>query len=787
VELIAEVSLSLPFLGPFDYKVPIALTKQSFVGARVLVPFGPQKKIGWITALKDHSSVSKTRPILGLLDIKPIFWSKQLTFLDWVATYYLCQKAEVYEAALPGALKPKPKKTYLLGIPPEDLDPEKLAYLRQINGKEISLVSQASTSTQQTWVESGVKQGYLTQTYGAAQVEIKIDLLYQLGDQEIEARKGSKKSQLIDLFREQTELSLSQLKEGVKTAGPILKKMVSAGEVKTTQQWPIKTIHGQAFLPLNDEQATAYQTLNGQLGSFGAFLLKGVTGSGKTEVYLHLTRSVLEQGRQVLILLPEIALTHQVIRRFTERFGERIAVLHSQMAEQKRAQEWLKIRQGHADVVIGARSAIFAPLENIGLIVVDEEHDHSFKQQEAPFYNARDLSLKLGQMHKAVVLLGTATPSVESFQHCQTDKYRLLELNQRAVGSPPPELKIVNLKESARVKGVFYLSEQLYQRLREIKDQGLGSILFLNRRGYAACLSCKACDTPVLCPHCDIAMTWHKASNQLICHHCGERSYYPKQCKACKEKSFGLEGIGTQRVERDLKILFPQGRFLRIDRDTMANKLALSQAIQKIENQEVDFVIGTQMIAKGHDFPNIGLVAILFADLSLNIPDIRSSERSYQLFAQVSGRAGRKKDLNGEAWLQTYNPEHFAVQAAIKQNYLEFFKEEIGRRKELFMPPFVRLIQIRISDPSPPKAEESAKDFAEIIGIYQADLEFEMLGPEEAPISKINNRFYWHLLLRTNRPTELKALLDHVVPNRKSYNLKGSGRITIDIDPYLFL
>lgn len=787
MQQIAQISLALPFLGPFDYLIPEQLQGQVFVGARVLVPFGPQKRVGWVLKLSEETEVEKVRPLLGLLDHSPIFWDDQLVFLNWAAGYYLCQPAELYEAALPGALKPKPQEVFYCPQSAQSGADERSLYLCSVHLKEVQKTRKQGTEQQLQWLESALGNQEISQTFYNQPKELKQEETLELVNLVKPPKGGSKKAQLVELLEEKGSLGLTQIKEVIKSPSDVVKKMIAAGELRQVLQQPEKVIFQDAFLPLNSEQSAGLTTLSNHLGQFAAFVLKGITGSGKTEVYLHLAKAVLEQGKQVLILLPEIGLTHQAIQRFSGRFGKRIAVLHSQMAEQQRAQEWLRVKQGHADVVIGARSAIFAPLDNIGLIVVDEEHDHSFKQQESPFYNARDLSLKLAQMHQAIVLLGTATPSVESFQHCKNEKYQLIELTQRAVGSPPPQLKVIDLKESNRVKGVFYLSEALYQRLREIKDLGLSSILFLNRRGYAACLSCKACDTPVLCPNCDIAMTWHKASNRLVCHHCSQQGTYPRVCKACNEKAFGLEGIGTQRVERDLKILFPQARFLRIDRDTMSNRTALSEAIQKIENKEVDFIIGTQMIAKGHDFPNIGLVAILFADLSLNIPDIRSSERSYQLFAQVSGRAGRKEGLKGEAWLQTYNPDHFAVKAAIKQDYSEFFDEEIVRRRELSMPPFVRLLQIRISDPSPEKAAESAKELGEILDLYQENVGFELLGPEEAPVSRINNRFYWHILLRTNRPSELKALLAQVIPNKKSYQLKGSGRITIDVDPYLFL
>ena len=603
-------------------------------------------------------------------------------------------------------------------------------------------------------------------------------------------RTGSKKARLLELLQ-----AAPQTQEGlllqVEKAEATLRTLIKEGVLisKTLVPNPPQEVHHDQFLTLNPEQSGALVVLEEARlnGRFQAFLLKGVTGSGKTEVYLHLARSVIEAGRQVLVLLPEISLTPQAIARFEARFGQRLAVLHSQMSEGRRAQEWLKIKKGRVDLVIGARSAIFAPLENIGLILVDEEHDGSYKQQETPFYHARDLSLKLGVEHQALVLLGSATPSVESYHNAQTGKYKLLELHQRVDGSLPPKLQILGLKDLPRVKGVFYLTSLLYQKLQDNLAAGRQAILFLNRRGYAACLSCKACETPVLCSHCSIAMTWHQTKNQLICHHCGEQEFYPRKCKTCGETKFSLEGIGTQRVERDLKVLFPEARFLRMDKDSLGRRGSLEEAMGKIDRQEVDFIIGTQLIAKGHDFMHVGLVAILFADMSLNIPDFRSSERSYQLFAQVSGRAGRGEGDFGEAYLQTYNPTHHAIETAVNQDYTQFFALEERLRQELKFPPFSRFIQIRLSDPKEERAQEAAQALGDILRDYQRQLGFELIGPKQSEILKIADRYYWTLLFRTERPGSLKALLARVLLDKKAYHLKGSTRLSLDVDPYLLL
>ncbi|MDT8445936.1 MAG: primosomal protein N' [bacterium] len=788
--MIAIVSLNLPFLGPFDYLVPPELADQLVRGARLLVPFGPTERVGWLLGLAEESAVKGLKPILAIVEADPLFSPEQLDFLEWTAEYYACKPAEVFEAAIPAALKPKIKRQLNLKELPEGLQEEERAYLAQAQGSDPqNLKRKAKGQPLGELIKRGLSEGW-------AQVDYRIEVPLEAGTpwfkwlQRPESpAKRSKMAQVVEALGELEEFSLAQLERVVAKPASLIKKAVQEGNLQRLIK-PLElplNIQRNKFLPLSPEQQICQDALKEGMGTFGAFLLKGVTGSGKTEVYLQIAADVLEAGKNVLILLPEISLTPQAIRRFTERFGQSIAVLHSQMADGQRAQEWLKIKKGRVSVVIGARSAIFAPLKNLGLIVVDEEHDHSYKQQESPAYNARDLALKLGQDHQALVVLGSATPSVESYHNAQSGKYHLLELTKRITGTDPPKLQVIDLKEARRVKGVFYLSSQLYERLVENHEAGRQAILFLNRRGYAACLSCKACEAPVLCPRCDVAMTWHQGKGQLHCHHCGERSFYPKICKLCGETKFGLEGIGTERIERDLRILFPQARFIRIDRDTVTKRGSLEAAIAQVEAGEVDFLIGTQMIAKGHDFQHVGLVAVLFADLGLNIPDFRSSERGFQLFAQVSGRAGRGEGKLGEAWLQTYNPQHEAILAAVNQDYEGFYAFEAERRATLGMPPFSRWIQLRISDANAAKAAEGAQALGEILRDYQSSLGFEMMGPEPAPITKIADRYYWHLLFSTSRPKALKQLLLRVLPDRTSYDLKSSARISLDVDPYLFL
>ncbi|NQU64463.1 MAG: primosomal protein N' [SAR324 cluster bacterium] len=638
-------------------------------------------------------------------------------------------------------------------------------------------------------------QHIYTHTTGDAGLSYTDWLSYQFKSGEmVKVRKGSMTNQILDWFRSENELRLQTVLDRFPNAKPQINSLVKKGVLKKKRkQIPIgsspETIHTDLFIEPNTEQRVAIETLSSAIiqKTYRTFLLHGVTGSGKTEVYLYAVKETIQQGRTVLILIPEISLTPQAVSRFRERFGDRIAVLHSGMVEKERTQEWWKIKRKLCDIVIGARSAIFAPLANIGLIVVDEEHDTSYKQQESPFYNARDAAVKIASEQNGVAILGSATPSIESYFNLSSKKYTLLQLKKRVEQQSLPTFELIDLKKEQRQKGAFYLSQPLVQHLKEVLQNQKQALMFLNRRGYAAFLSCTSCELPVLCKNCSIALTWHRTQQRLICHHCGFSQSYPQNCPHCNEKSFNLEGIGTQRVERDLKLLFPEARFLRMDRDTVRKRGSLEINIDKINSRQVDFIIGTQLISKGHDFKHIGIVCIIFADMSLNIPDFRSSERSFQLISQVSGRAGRNETGSGLALIQSYNPDHFAFQTAINHDFTSFFSQEMQMRKELDNPPFTRQILIKISDKNPEKVEKSAATLGSILKKYAANSNFQVLGPMESPLQKINNRYYWQILIKSVEIVKAKNVLGDLLFNRKDWQVKTGSRISIDVDPMTML
>ncbi|MBU2648249.1 primosomal protein N' [bacterium] len=801
--MIVKVALSIPYTLPYDYEVPAEMIRQMKVGLRVLVSVGSRRMIGVAVEIMLSSDYEKLKPVLALIDREPVFSPRMLAFTKWISSYYLCCWGEVLDASLPAGLKPKVTKKIQIDmddIAGLSLDAHEEQWLNLIDGKGESEVLRNLEGENFSRLYAKLKKKkamrfVYSHSTGDAGTAFDDWLSYQAeaGDA-VAVRKGSQTDQILAWFRSEHELRLQTVLERFPKARPQINRLVAKRVLlQQKKEIPIgsrpSTVNLDLFIHPNAEQKAAIELILEAIHqkNYRTFLLHGVTGSGKTEIYLYAVKETIQQGQTVLVLIPEISLTPQAVRRFRERFGDRIAVLHSGMAEKERATEWWKIKRGLCDIVIGARSAIFAPLENIGLIVVDEEHDNSYKQQENPFYHARDAAVKIASDQGCVVLLGSATPSVESYFNVSNRKYDLLQLKNRVNRQTLPTSELINLKNEKRQKGAFYLSQHLVNRLKENLQHQKQALIFLNRRGYASFLSCVACEMPVLCRNCSIAMTWHRTRQRLICHHCGFSQPYPKTCPHCQESVFNLEGIGTQRVERDLKLLFPDARFLRMDRDTVRKRGALERYIDKINDKQIDFIIGTQLISKGHDFKHIGIVCIIFADMSLNIPDFRSSERSFQLISQVSGRAGRDEKLRGLALIQSYNPDHFIFRTAIEHDFLSFFNQELSMRRDLNNPPYVRQILIKVSDKNPDHAEQSAMALGGVLKDCATGADFQVMGPVESPLQKINNRYYWLLLIKSGEIGKAKSMLAGLFFGRKGWRAKAGSRISIDVDPMTML
>jgi len=802
-QMIVKVALNIPFTEPYDYQIPEELNLQINVGIRVLVSVGSRRMIGVVVEILSASKHDKLKPVLALIENEPVFDPRMLFFTKWISNYYLCSWGEVLDAALPTGLKPKVIKKIQVdttSISQLSLDPQEEEWLRSIVDKKESDILKNKKGEDYSHLYSKLKKKKIiyhiyTHTTGNSGLSYTEWLSYQpeYGDQ-VTVRKGSLTSQILQWFKSENELIRQTVLDRFPNASPQLNSLIKKKALlKSKKPIPVgscpSTINTDLFIQPNVEQRVAIDTILTAIKqkTYQTFLLHGVTGSGKTEVYLYAVKEAIQQGQTVLILIPEISLTPQAVSRFRERFGDRIAVLHSGMAEKERALEWWKIKRKLCDIVIGARSAIFAPLEDIGLIVVDEEHDTSYKQQEGPFYNARDAAVKIASERGCVALLGSATPSVESYFNLSSGKYTHLRLKNRVNRQSLPSFELIDLKKEERQKGAFYLSKHFITRLKGVLQRQKQALIFLNRRGYAAFLSCASCELPVLCQNCSIALTWHRTRQRLICHHCGFSQNYPQTCPHCHETVFNLEGIGTQRVERDLKLLFPNARFLRMDRDTVRKRGALERNIDKINDRQVDFVIGTQLISKGHDFKHIGIVCIIFADMSLNIPDFRSSERSFQLISQVSGRAGRDEKSVGLALIQSYNPGHYAFQTAIQNDFTGFFNQEMMLRRDLDNPPYIRQILIKVSDKNPGNVEISAVKLGSILKDSAVRSNFQVLGPVESPLQKINNRYYWQILIKSGEIGKAKRFIRDLLFNRKGWRVKAGTRISIDVDPMTML
>ncbi|HBI24679.1 MAG TPA: primosomal protein N' [Nitrospiraceae bacterium] len=533
---------------------------------------------------------------------------------------------------------------------------------------------------------------------------------------------------------------------------------------------PILTPHQEGVL------STIRESL--KKGDFSVHLLHGITGSGKTEIYMHSIDYVTKSGKSSIVLVPEIAITPQLITRFFARFKERVAVLHSGLTHNERIWEWLKIMEGKVDVIIGVRAAVFAPVKNLGLVVIDEEHEHSFKQEDGFRYNARDLAIMRAKLSRASVILGSATPSLESFYNTTTKKYIYLSLPERINRRPLPPVRIVDMRKK---EGFSIFTDELLEALKQRLNNGEQSLLFLNRRGFSPFLLCLDCGYSPECPNCSVSLTYHKSDNSLHCHYCDYRITPPDTCSKCSGHKFRAFGAGTQRVEEELKKIIPGIRVVRMDRDTTTKRHSHHQIFKSMENKEADVLIGTQMVTKGLDLPEITLVGVLFADSSLHLPDFRSAERTFQFITQVAGRSGRG-DKVGEVIVQTFNPDHYSIRYASMHDFEGFYKEESSFRKTLGYPPYKRLVRILIKGNNKELVESSAERFKAALDEKRRE-GTDILGPVPAPLIRIRGKFRWHIIMKANDSRTLNRIIKNSLKAFNASSKHKHGLIEIDVDP----
>jgi len=827
ITLFADIILPLPLPGYYTYRIPYEMNDIVKPGQRVVVQFG-QKKIYTGLIRKLHENVPKgytVKYIISVLDVIPIVNEKQFQFWEWIADYYMCNPGDVMHAALPPAFKLASESKVVIN-PDFDgdysqLNENELLVAEALLSRDSITVSEVSNITGlqkvipllKTLIEKNVvltleeiSERYKPkiETYVSLCEEYcKEDKLQKLFD-ELE-KKSFKQLQMLQLFLQSTgffnqfknELKRSELLKLPEITSVQLNALIKKGVFVLIDKEESRLKDTDAYssaedIVLSEQQSLALDNIKKGFSDKPVVLLHGVTSSGKTEIYIKLINEMIIEGKQVLYLLPEIALTTQIIYRLQKYFGDQAGVYHSKYNEHERVEIWNKIIKASDEktdhkykVIIGARSAIFLPFDNLGLIIVDEEHDSSFKQYDpAPRYNARDAAIYLAQKHNAVTLLGSATPAVESYYNAITHKYNLVEITERYGGIELPQILIANLKEEHRMKTMkSHFSSLLISSIEEALALKQQVILFQNRRGFSLRLECDICNYMPECKNCDVTLIYHKNKNLLMCHYCGYSTRVPDKCPACGAQSILMKGFGTEKVEEDLAIIFPDVKIERMDLDTTRSKNAYRRIINDFEDRRIDILVGTQMVTKGLDFDNVGVVGVLNADNMLSYPDFRSFERSFQLMAQVSGRAGRK-NTQGKVVIQTFNPKHPIIANVIYNDYIGMFNNQLRERNTFKYPPFYRLIKITLKHKEDKLLNEAAGFLAELL---RKTFGKRILGPEYPIVSRVKSLFLKDILLKIEKELpvnqskeKLKAIINNNFNKIEKYK---SIRIILDVDP----
>ncbi len=805
-EAFIEVAVALPVSGTFTYAVNQPQAALVAAGQRVLVPFGRRRVTGYVLGEAAADQQLKIKPILDLLDEVPFFPPTMIPFFRWIADYYLHPIGDVIRTALPAGVNVTETavgtltaagRAALLDGRADETEQAALKLLQESALRIKPLARALNMHPSGGFFRKLQKKGWIEmqRKLTGGRVRSKTERFVRVAeDAAAAANLTPQRKKILALLQTTGEMSLRDLVAAVPTTAATVKSMAQAGVVELFEQSVYRDPFGEtvdadaARLP-TDEQRHAISLVMQSLGrGFAGFLLAGVTGSGKTEIYMQLAQQAIDEGRTVLVLVPEIALISQMERRFRARFGDRIAVLHSGLSAGERYDQWLRIRGREAGIVLGARSAIFAPLTDLGLIVVDEEHDGSYKQETNLRYNARDLATVRAKLEDCVVLLGSATPSVQSYYNTTRGKLVEIHLEKRVEERPLPEITVVDLRESRDRRGLRrFLTDALTTEIDAVLGRGEQALLFLNRRGFASIAVCGECGESIKCKHCDISMTLHQAAAAYKCHYCGYSQPMAPACGICGSDRIRHLGLGTEKIEEALKKRFPEARVARMDRDTTGRKGSLVRILKDLHDGRIDLLVGTQMVAKGHDFPNITLVGIICADLSLSLPDFRASERSFQLLAQVAGRAGRGQ-IPGRVILQTYNPEHFSIVAARNQDFKAFYGEEIRFRKALNYPPFSRMIQFMVTGKDKKQTAAHAKQLGEFCRrLQQQNKEFsrsvEILGPIEAALTKIAGRYRWQMLAKGSAVRSLHRFVRTSMTEKPSLFQRHGVQVVVDVDP----
>ncbi|MBF0101495.1 MAG: primosomal protein N' [Desulfobacterales bacterium] len=798
-----EVAVPLPFHQTFTYQVPHHLIPHILPGKRVWVSFRQRHVTAYIIDISSvNPDYSTIKFIDEILDDVPLCPASLIPFIKWISQYYKYPIGEVFRDALPSGINKKEKT--VLHITDKGQATCLNDSIQQHERDILMQFSQAShgiNKIDQAKLTSMIQKGYLEKKTLVQNERTKPlhEMMVTLIRSDIpEDRYYQQRSIIIEYLKTKGQVSIKVLKKELPDHIGYISYLLKHGYITIHEQREYRDPFGEPIYPdaapeLTRDQAGIVQKLIENLNSgYHAYLLSGVTGSGKTEIYMTVANMALQQHKHVLVLVPEIALITQTERRFRARFGEQVAVLHSHLTDGQRLDQWMRILENKAPICIGARSAIFAPFEHVGLIIVDEEHDASYKQDSSLSYNARDLAVVRAKLHNASVILGSATPSIQSMYNVQTQKYQELVLKHRVTPHSLPQVHIVDLRTYEHIRGIGkYMTPPLVQAMQKTLAEHEQVLLFLNRRGFSNFLLCSDCGNTLKCRDCDISLTYHKQDTEYRCHLCGFSITKIPNCLHCGSGKIKNFGFGTEQLEHIIQSMFPKYRVARLDQDAVRVKGSLIQRLDEIRQKKIDIIIGTQMITKGHDFSSITLVGIICADLSLHFPDFRSCEKTFQLLAQVSGRAGRGQKP-GQVIMQTYSPDHYCIRSAQKQDVNAFYKDEMQARFRFKYPPFSRMILFKISG----KDSEKTKSHASYVYQCCNDLkqermqvygDIDLMGPIEAPIIKIASNYRWQLILKSGSVSALHEFTDRLIERYpKAWNLKNV-KVSIDVDPYFMM
>ena len=800
-----EVALPLPLRTTFTYRVPEALDEPMVTGARVVVPFRNRAILGVVLKRGECANGASLKNVTELLDRVPTLSSSLVELGRWISNYYLSSIGETLRAMLPPAVelqfdrewqisdagRARLQELRSLAVPSEVESADRtLLQLLETRGGVVSDGILRNIKGNLAATSRLLRRKELVVRGAGRHRAVRMQKMIAWRDQAVPAQSDPVEHRVHRVLAESAgTVALGSLLKAAAVSRAVVQRLVKEGKLVVSEeplvpeQAPFAIDLIPPVNPLNAEQTHVVEAIEGWLRArtFHPALLYGVTGSGKTEVYIRAVEATLALGRAAIILVPEIALTIWISNICRARFGSTVAVLHSGLSDQERAREWWRVRRQEVRVVVGTRSAVFAPLEGIGLIVIDEEQESSYKQEEAPRYHGRDVALMRAKLEGAVALLGSATPSLESYQRAREGKYELLYLRSRVENRPMAAVQIADLRQDfRRTHKTTPISQDLREAIARELAAGRQSIVLINRRGYSWFVLCRSCGATILCENCSIALTYHKKRERLTCHYCGFARRVAPACPKCNSEHIYFVGAGAEQVEEHLRTLFPQARIARLDRDAVRNKRAFAEVLSAFAAGNMDILVGTQMVAKGHDFHGVTLVGVASADAQLGFPDFRAAERTFQLLTQVAGRAGRGS-LPGQVIVESHHPEHYAIQTAASQDYVSFFEKELHFRRLMHYPPFVALSSVLVRGAKLEKAIHWSRQI-EAFFESQKISEIKILGPAAAPLSRLKGEYRFHFLLKSSRRAALNKIVNKCLAFCSEKGIPDRA-ILIDVDP----